>query len=247
MSAQSQAGLGLPDGIRACLFDLDGVLTNTAALHAAAWKATFDDFLRERDGSGFQPFDQHADYDEYVDGKPRADGVRDFLASRDIELPDDGPGDSVATLADRKNQAVQRAIERDGVEVFAGSERYLRAVQAAGLRRIVVTASANAEQVLRVTGLQRYVEGRVDGRTLAQQHLAGKPKPDSFLAGARLAGVPVEQAAVFEDALAGVAAGRAGGFGYVVGVDRVGQAEQLREHGADLVVTDLAELLGSGR
>jgi beta-phosphoglucomutase family hydrolase len=247
MSAQSHAGLGLPDGIRACLFDLDGVLTNTAALHAAAWKATFDDFLRKRDGSGFRPFDQHDDYDEYVDGKPRADGVRDFLASRHIELPDDGPGDSVATLADRKNQAVQRAIERDGVEVFAGSERYLRAVQAAGLRRIVVTASANAEQVLRVTGLQRYIEGRIDGRTLAQQHLAGKPEPDSFLAGARLAGVPVEQAAVFEDALAGVAAGRAGGFGCVVGVDRVGQAEQLREHGADLVVTDLAELLGSDR
>jgi beta-phosphoglucomutase family hydrolase len=242
LPAMASAGLGLPDGIRACLFDLDGVLTNTAALHAAAWKASFDDFLRSRSGSGFRPFDKHADYDEYVDGKPREDGVRDFLASRDIQ-----PSDAeVAELADRKNQAVQQAIKRDGVEVFDGSVRYLQAVQAAGLGRIVVTASANAEQVLRVTGLQRYVQGRVDGRTLAEQHLAGKPKPDSYLAGARLAGVPVEQAAVFEDALAGVAAGRAGGFGCVVGVDRVGQADGLRTHGADLVVTDLAELLGSG-
>src|SRR6185437_1763386 len=243
MGRVSPSNLGLPDGIRACLFDLDGVLTNTAAVHATAWKATFDDFLRERDGAGFRPFDSHADYDEYVDGKPRLDGVRDFLASRDIELSDAEVGE----LAEQKNQAVQRAIERDGVEVFDGSVRYLQAVEQAGLTRIVVTASANAEQVLRVTGLQRYVQGRVDGRTLAEQHLAGKPKPDSFLAGARLAGVPVEQAAVFEDALAGVAAGRAGGFGCVVGVDRVGQAEQLREHGADLVVADLAELLGSGR
>jgi beta-phosphoglucomutase family hydrolase len=243
MGRVSPSKLGLPDGIRACLFDLDGVLTNTAAVHAAAWKATFDDFLRARSGAGFQPFDKHADYDSYVDGKPRADGVRDFLASRDIQLSDA----EVAELADRKNQAVQQAIARDGVQVFDGSVRYLQAVQAAGLGRIVVTASANAEQVLRVTGLQRYLQGRVDGRTLAEEHLAGKPKPDSYLAGARLAGVPVEQAAVFEDALAGVAAGRAGGFGCVVGVDRVGQADELRKHGADLVVTDLAELLGSGR
>ena len=180
-----------------------------------------------------------------MDGKPRADGVRDFLASRDIHLPEDGPGDTVAGLADRKNRAVGRAIERNGVTVFGGSERYLQAVQAAGLRRIVVSSSANTELVLRVTGLQRYIEGRVDGRTLAEQHIPGKPEPDSFLAGARLAGVPPEQAAVFEDALAGVAAGRAGGFGHVVGVDRVGQAEQLRAHGADVVVTDLADLLGA--
>jgi beta-phosphoglucomutase family hydrolase len=239
--------LGLPAEIRACLFDLDGVLTNTATVHAAAWKQTFDEFLRDRDGERFRPFDAHADYDDYVDGKPRADGVRDFLASRGIQLPEDGPGDTVAGLADRKNREVGRAIERDGVEVFSGSERYLRAVQAAGLRRIVVSSSANTELVLRVTGLQRYIEGRVDGRTLAQQHLPGKPKPDSFLAGARLAGVPPEQAAVFEDALAGVEAGRAGRFGYVVGVDRVGQAEQLLAHGADVVVTDLADLLGAPR
>jgi beta-phosphoglucomutase family hydrolase len=239
------AQLGLPAGIRACLFDLDGVLTDTATVHAAAWKATFDEFLRERDGAGFRPFDPHADYDDFVDGKPRADGVRDFLASRGIHLPEDGPGDTVAALADRKNREVGREIERTGVTVFGGSERYLRAVQAAGLRRIVVSSSANTELVLQVTGLDRFIEGRVDGRTLVEQHIPGKPAPDSFLAGARLAGVPPEQAAVFEDALAGVAAGRAGGFGHVVGVDRVGQAEQLREHGADVVVRDLADLLGA--
>jgi beta-phosphoglucomutase family hydrolase len=237
--------LGLPAGIRACLFDLDGVLTNTATVHAAAWKRTFDEFLRARDGANFRPFDSKADYDEYVDGKPRADGVRDFLASRGIQLPEDGPGDTVAALADRKNREVGREIERNGVEVFDGSVRYLQAVQAAGLGRIVVSSSANTELVLRVTGLDRYIEGRVDGRTLAEQHIPGKPKPDSFLAGARLAGVPPEQAAVFEDALAGVAAGRAGGFGLVVGVDRVGQAEQLHQHGADVVVADLADLLAA--
>ena len=241
MGRVSPSKLGLPSDIRACLFDLDGVLTNTAAVHATAWKSTFDDFLRERDGAGFRPFDSHADYDEYVDGKPRLDGVRDFLASRHIELSDD----QVAELAERKNQAVQQAIERDGVEVFDGSVRYLQAVEQAGLSRIVVTASANAEQVLRVTGLQRYVQGRVDGRTLAEQHLAGKPKPDSFLAGARLLDLPPDAAAVFEDATAGVEAGHRGKFGYVIGVNRLDDkhGKALREHGADVVVTDLAELL----
>ena len=186
--------LGLPDGVRACLFDLDGVLTNTAAVHAAAWKQTFDEFLRERDGAGFRPFDILADYDEYVDGEPREDGVRNFLASRGITLPegqpDDGPG--VATvygIGNRKNEEVMRRIERDGVEVFPGSVRYLQAAEQAGLRRIVVSSSANTALVLHVTGLERYIEGRIDGVTLAQRHMPGKPAPDSYLAGAELAGV----------------------------------------------------------
>jgi beta-phosphoglucomutase family hydrolase len=240
--------LGLPDGIRACLFDLDGVLTNTAAVHAAAWKHTFDEFLRRRQGQDFRPFDEHDDYDEYVDGKPRQDGVRDFLASRSIMLPEGGPDDgpdkeTIYGVGNRKNDEVARRIQQDGVQVFDGSLRYLQAVEQAGLRRIVVSSSANTALVLRVTGLDRYIEGRIDGVTLAERHIPGKPKPDSYLAGAELAGVRPRAAAVFEDALAGVAAGRAGGFGYVVGVDRVGQAEALREHGADVVVQDLSELL----
>jgi beta-phosphoglucomutase family hydrolase len=240
--------LGLPDGVTTCLFDLDGVLTDTAAVHAAAWKHTFDAFLRDRDGDGFQPFDSESDYDRYVDGKPRADGVRDFLAARGIDLPEGEPDDpdsalTVHGLGNRKNAELNRRITEDGVRVFDGSRRYLQAAEQAGLRRIVVSSSANTELVLRTTGLDRYVEGRIDGVTLTERHLAGKPAPDSFLAGAELAGVGPAQAAVFEDALAGVAAGRAGSFGYVVGVDRVGQADELRAHGADLVVRDLAELL----
>jgi beta-phosphoglucomutase family hydrolase len=244
--------LGLPDQIEVCLFDLDGVLTDTASVHAAAWKHMFDDFLRSRDGADFRPFDPHDDYDRYVDGKPREDGVRDFLRSRGIELPDGRPDDgpeqnTVYGLGNRKNAEVQRRIAEAGVRVFEGSRRYLQAVQAAGLRRFVVSSSANTALVLRVTGLDQYVEGRIDGITLAEQHLAGKPKPDSFLAGAALAGAPPDRAAVFEDALAGVAAGRAGNFGYVIGVDRAGQADELRAHGADVVVKDLAELLEDAR
>lgn len=244
--------LGLPQAIRVCLFDLDGVLTQTAAVHAAAWKQTFDEFLRQRDGDGFRPFDKKDDYDEYVDGKPREDGVRDFLASRGITLaeghPDDGPDrPTVYGLGNRKNADLSERIRRDGVKVFTGSRRYLEAAEQAGLRRFVVSSSANTELVLRTTGLDRYIEGRIDGVTLSQQHIPGKPKPDSYLAGARLAGVRPSQAAVFEDALAGVAAGQAGNFGYVVGVDRVGQAEQLKAHGADIVVSDLADLLDQTR
>jgi beta-phosphoglucomutase family hydrolase len=230
------------------LFDLDGVLTNTAAVHAKAWKQAFDEFLHKRLGDGFTPFDIVDDYDRYVDGKPREDGVRDFLASRDITLPegtpDDGPDvQTVYGLGNRKNEDLNRRIREDGVEVFPGSVRYLEAAVEAGVRRIVVSSSANTELVLRVTGLDKYVEGRIDGKTLAERHIPGKPKPDSFLAGAELAGVPAAQAVVFEDALAGVEAGRAGHFGYVVGVDRVGQAAALKEHGADIVVRDLADLL----
>ena len=244
--------LGLPDGVTACLFDLDGVLTDTAAVHDKAWKATFDAFLRDRDGDGFRPFDPRADYDAYVDGKRREDGVRSFLASRGIELPEGSPDDppdapTVSGLGNRKNELLLATIERDGVEVYEGSRRYLRAAREAGLRRAVVSSSANTAQVLDVTGLAADVELRVDGVTAREEQLPGKPAPDTFLRAAELLGVDPAQAAVFEDALAGVEAGRAGRFGHVVGVDRVGQADALREHGADTVVQDLAELLDDPR
>jgi beta-phosphoglucomutase family hydrolase len=244
--------LGLPAGIRACLFDLDGVLTQTARVHAAAWKQMFDAFLRERaarTGERLVPFDPVVDYDEYVDGKPRYDGVRSFLASRGIELPEGEPADppSAATihgLGNRKNELVLELIERQGVERYEGSVRYVRATRDAGLRRAVVSSSANCRQVLEAAGIADLFEVRIDGIVAERERLKGKPAPDTFLAAARAFGVEPPAAAVFEDALAGVAAGRAGGFGFVVGVDRVGQAQALREHGADVVVSDLAELLG---
>jgi len=241
--------LGLPDGVRACLFDLDGVLTDTASVHTAAWQAMFDEFLRRRDGEGFRPFDPGEDYRAYVDGRTRQDGVRAFLASRGITLPDGEPGDapeteSVNGLGNRKNALFLKRVHDDGVRVFEGSRRYLQAAVAAGLATAVVSSSANTADVLKVTGLGQYVQQRVDGVTIGERHLAGKPAPDSFLHGAELLSVQPREAAVFEDALSGVEAGRAGAFGYVVGVDRVGQAQALREHGADRVVSDLEELLG---
>ncbi len=229
--------LGLPDGIRACLFDLDGVLTQTAKVHAAAWKQMFDEYLRSRE-EDFREFTQD-DYEDYVDGMPRQDGVRSFLKSRGIELE---PA-QVTELADRKNDLVQRLIDEHGVEVYEGSVRYVEAARDAGLRRAVVSSSANTREVLRVTGIEDAFEAVVDGLTIERDGLSGKPAPDSFLAGARELGVEPAQAAVFEDALAGVEAGRAGEFGYVVGVDRVGHADDLRAHGADVVVKDLSELL----
>jgi beta-phosphoglucomutase family hydrolase len=230
--------LGLPDGVTACLFDLDGVLTATAVVHKAAWKDMFDRFLRERDGDDFEPFSDH-DYDQYVDGKPRYDGVRSFLESRGIE-PEEG---LVKELGDRKNDLVLKKIREDGVEAYEGSVRYLQAARDAGMRRAVCSSSANAADVLHVTGLEEYIEELVDGNTLKELGLKGKPAPDMFVEGARRLGAEPPQAAVFEDALAGVEAGRAGGFGAVIGVDRVGQAEALRAHGADRVVKDLSELL----
>ena len=183
-----------------------------------------------------------------MDGKPRADGTRSFLASRGIELPegrDDDPPDALTVdgLGNRKNQIVPRRIREDGVEAYPGSVRYLRAARDAGLRRAVVTSSANCHDVLVGAGIEDLFEARIDGVVAEQEHLRGKPAPDTFLAGARALGLRPAEAAVFEDALAGVAAGRAGGFGFVVGVDRVGQADALSEHGADIVVADLAELL----
>jgi beta-phosphoglucomutase family hydrolase len=233
------------------LFDLDGVLTQTAKVHAAAWKEMFDAYLRdraERTGEEFVPFDAHDDYDAYVDGKPRYDGVRDFLGSRGIDLPQGSPGDdpqaeTIDGLGNRKNEIVLGLIHEHGVEAYEGSRRYLEAARDAGMRRAVVSSSANCRDVVRAAGIEDLLEVRVDGVVAEREHLKGKPAPDTFLAAARELGVDARAAAVFEDALAGVEAGRAGGFGCVVGVDRVGQADALREHGADVVVADLAELL----
>ena len=243
--------LGLPTSVRACLFDLDGVLTETAKVHAAAWKEMFDQFLRARTskpGEQFVPFDQVDDYDAYVDGKPRYDGVRSFLASRRIELPegkpDDPPSaDTVRGLGNRKNQIVLRMIHEEGVDAYPGSRRYLEAARDAGLRRAVVSSSTNCRDVLKAAGIEDLLEARIDGVVAEREHLKGKPAPDTYLAGARALDVTPDAAAVFEDALAGVEAGRSGGFACVVGVDRVGQAKALREHGATMVVRDLAELI----
>ena len=237
--------LGLPDAIRVCLFDLDGVLTRTATVHFAAWKRTFDEFL-QRHEPGSQPFSQ-LDYNRYVDGKHRADGVRGFLASRGITLPEGSPGDppdaaTVQGIATRKNALVLAELEEHGVEVYPGSVDYLRAVKEAGLATAVVTASANGAQVIEAGGFADLIDARIDGVVAARDSLRGKPEPDTFRAGARARGVEPAHAVVFEDAISGVAAGRAGDFGYVVGVDRVGQADALRDAGADVVVRDLSEL-----
>jgi beta-phosphoglucomutase family hydrolase len=237
--------LGLPDAIRACLFDLDGVLTRTATVHFAAWKRTFDEFLARHE-PGSEPFSQ-LDYNRYVDGKHRADGVRGFLASRGIALPEGSAGDlpdaaTVQAIATRKNELVLRELDENGVEVYPGSVDYLRAVKEAGLATAVVTASANGAQVISAGGFADLIDQRIDGVVAARDSLRGKPEPDTFLAGARVLGVEPAQAVVFEDAISGVAAGRKGDFGYVVGVDRVGQADALRDAGADVVVKDLSEL-----
>lgn len=246
--------LGLPDAVTACLFDLDGVLTQTARVHAAAWKEMFDGYLRERAERAdeeFVPFDPVADYDEYVDGKPRYEGVASFLASRRIALPRGSPSDApdretIDGLGNRKNELVLRMIHESGVEPYEGSVRYVKAAREAGVRRAVVSSSTNCRDVLIAAGIEDLFEERIDGVVAEREHLRGKPAPDTFLAGARALGVSASRAAVFEDALAGVQAGHEGAFGYVVGVDRAGQAEALREHGASIVVSDLAELLDTG-
>lgn len=239
--------LGLPASVRACLFDLDGVLTATAKLHAAAWEQMFDAFLRAHT-EPYEPFDAHRDYDEYVDGKARSDGVRSFLAARGIELPegaaDDPPdADTVVGLGKRKNEIVLGLIRERGVDPYPGSVRYLDAARVAGLGRAVVSSSANCREVLAAAGIADRFDAVIDGHVAEREKLAGKPAPDTYLAGARALGVEPAQAAVFEDALAGVEAGRAGRFAIVVGIDRVGQADALTAHGADVVVRDLDELL----
>jgi len=248
MTGSIRSRIRLPEEITACLFDMDGVLTHTAALHSEAWKEMFDAFLREREGDGFQPFDISTDYIKYVDGRLRQDGVRSFLESRGITLPEGSPDDSpedetVYGLGNRKNDRVQELIREKGVEVFPGSIRFLERAGEAGMKRAVVSASKNTPEILRVTGLEGHFDVRVDGLVAAARGLAGKPAPDTFLAAAEELGVPPERCAVIEDATSGVEAGRAGGFGLVVGVDRTGQEAALRKHGADIVVKDLSELL----
>jgi len=245
--------LGLPDRVTACLFDMDGVLTQTATVHNAAWTETFDELLRRRSaatGEPFRPFDPRADYTRYVDGRTRADGVRTFLASRGITLPEGSPddppeADTVNGVGNRKNAVLLRRIREDGVAVYDGSVAYLHAARHAGLRTAVVSASANTPDILEITGLGGLLDARVDGNVARAERLPGKPAPDTFLRAARMLGVEPARAAVFEDALSGVEAGRAGGFGIVVGVDRLGDRHgaELRAHGADVVVRDLAELL----
>lgn len=243
--------LGLPSHVTTCLFDLDGVLTQTALVHNAAWKQTFDSFLQTwsaRHGLPFLPFDTGVDYHQYVDGRQRADGVRTFLASRGITLPEGNPADgpdaeTVNGIGNRKNVLVLQKIAEGAVQVYPGSVEYLHAAKAAGLRRAVVSASANCKDVLAAAGITDLLEQRVDGVVARERQLPGKPAPDTFLYAAQLLDTPPENCAVFEDALAGVAAGRAGGFGIVVGVDRVGQAAALAANGADIVVQDLSELL----
>ena len=245
--------LGLPDQIEALLFDLDGVLTQTAKVHAEAWKQTFDAFLRKRaenKGDKFVPFDKVADYDAYVDGMPREDGVRSFLQSRGISLPDgsseDAPdAETIQGVGNNKNERVLKLIHDHGVEPYDGSLRYVRAAEQAGLGRAVVSSSTNCHDVLVAAKIDDLFDTVIDGVVAHRDRLQGKPAPDTFLAGARALGVDPAHAVVFEDALAGVAAGPAGGFGYVVGVDRVGQRDALKSHGADVVVDDLAELLDS--
>jgi beta-phosphoglucomutase family hydrolase len=232
------------------LFDLDGVITDTAAVHRACWKEAFDAFLAARaeaGGEAFRPFEDE-DYLRYVDGRPRYDGVRAFLASREIRLPDGDPDDppdaeTVCGLGNRKNARIGPALAEKGVDVFPGSVAWLEQLRDRGFRTALVSASANAATVLEVTGLLDAFEARVDGEVLAQEGIAGKPAPDSFLEAARRLEVAPERAVVVEDARSGVEAGRAGGFGLVVGVARHGDADALREAGADLVVDDLAELV----
>jgi beta-phosphoglucomutase family hydrolase len=233
--------LKLPEGITACLFDLDGVITQTAKLHAAAWKEMFDAFLRERAEETGEPFEEFtpSDYDRYVDGRPRLDGVRAFLAARGIDQEDE----LVRRLGDRKNELVLTLIRERGVEVYEGSLDFVKEAQREGLPRAVVSSSANTREVLKSVGIEDLFEAVVDGLVAQREGLPGKPAPDTFVAGARALGVEPAQAVVFEDALAGVEAGRAGGFGWVVGVDRTGQRDALSEHGADVVVDDLSELL----
>ena len=239
------------DKYDAVLLDLDGVITDTATIHATCWKQMFDAYLQQRvadTGEPFRPFEIATDYRLYVDGKPRFDGVRDFLTSRGIHLPegtpDDPPqADTVGGLGNRKNDLVNDVIAAVGVEPYAGTVAFVRQLRHQGFKVAVVTSSQNCETVLKAAKLDDLFEVRVDGNTVREQHLAGKPAPDTYLMAAKLLGVDPTRSVVVEDAISGVQAGRNGNFGCVIGVARQGNAEELRRHGAHLVVHDLGELV----
>jgi beta-phosphoglucomutase family hydrolase len=240
------------DRYDAVLLDLDGVITNTANLHAACWKQMFDEYLQTRAtqrGEAFRPFDLATDYRLYVDGKPRFDGVRDFLACRGIQLPEGSPddpprADTVGGLGNRKNELVREILEDRGVERYEGSVELVQQLRQQGFKIAVVTSSENCSAVLKAAKLDALFDVRVDGTVIRAQQLAGKPAPDTFLMAAKLLGVEPTRAVVIEDAISGVQAGSNGNFGLVIGVARKGNAEELRHHGADLVVNDLSELVG---
>ena len=239
------------DQYDAVLFDLDGVITDTANLHATCWKQMFDEYLQKRarqTGEAFRPFEVASDYLLYVDGKPRFDGVRDFLKSRGIELPEGSPEDptdaeTVCGLGNRKNDLVNDAIAEVGVEPYAGSVRFIHRVCRDGFKIAVVTSSQNCMAVLQAAKLDEFFPVRVDGNVIDAQQLAGKPAPDTFLLAAKLLGVEPKRTVVIEDAISGVQAGSDGDFGLVIGVARKNNAEELERHGADLVVRDLDELM----
>ncbi len=239
------------DRYDAVLLDLDGVITDTASIHAACWKQMFDEYLQNRAmqrEEAFRPFDIALDYGVYVDGKPRFDGVRDFLTSRGIRLPEGSPDDppeaeTVDGLGNRKNDLVNKIIEEKGVEPYEGSVTFIRQLRHQGFKIAVVTSSQNCTAVLKAAKLDHFFDLQVDGNVIHAEHLAGKPAPDTYLRAAKLLGVEPSRAVVIEDALSGVEAGSAGGFGLVIGVARRGNAEGLRRHGAHLVVNDLGELV----
>jgi beta-phosphoglucomutase family hydrolase len=239
------------DQYDAVLFDLDGVITDTANMHAVCWKQMFDEYLQKRAaerGEPFRPFELATDYRLYVDGKPRFDGVRDFLASRGIQLPEGSPDDppqaeTVCGLGNRKNELINKVIEEVGVEPYEGTVKLINQLRHQGFKIGVVTSSQNCEAVLKAARLDAFFEVRVDGNTIHAQHLAGKPAPDTFLTAAQQLGVAPARAVVVEDAISGVEAGCSGNFGLVIGVARKGNAEELRRRGAHLVVNDLSELV----
>jgi beta-phosphoglucomutase family hydrolase len=239
------------DQYDAVLLDLDGVITDTASVHAACWKQMFDEYLQRRAtqrSEVFRPFDIATDYRHYVDGKPRFDGVRDFLASRDIQLPEGSQDDpsraeTVGGLGNRKNDLVNRIIEEKGVEPYEGSVKLIRQLRGRGFKIAVVTSSQNCAAVLKSAKLEDFFDVQVDGNTIHARHLSGKPAPDTFLMAAKLLKVEPARAIVIEDAISGVEAGSAGNFGLVIGVARKGNAEELQQHGAHLVVNDLSELV----
>ena len=236
--------------LEAFLFDLDGVVTRTASVHSTAWKRLFDDYLERRaraGGSAFVPFDPVIDYQEYVDGRPREEGVRSFLTARGISLPpgspDDGPEvETLNGLGNRKDQYFSRALAQHGVEVYEHAVSFVRDARARGVRTAIVSSSKNCAAVLDAAGLSQLFDARVDGIDLGRLGLAGKPAPDMFLEAARRLETPPARAVVFEDAIVGVEAGRAGRFRLVVGIGRGDHAADLRAHGADIVVADLGEL-----